>query len=334
MPNRTYVLNAFTEHPWAILPNKLVVLEEIVQRHVNGEKLSEEEIQARIHGAVRPPDRSVTTDNSQKMLAVLPLFGTIFPRANMMTDISGATSADRFGAKFSQLVDDPNIGAIVLDVNSPGGQAGGIADVSNRIFEARGRKPVVAVANHLMASAAYWIGTAADEVVVTPDAEVGSVGVFAVHQDVSKALEQDGIKMTIVKAGKYKTEFNPYEPLSEDARELLQERVNETYDSFVSALGRNRNVDPVDVRKGFGEGRVVSARQAVRLGMADRIETMDQTISRLLNQMNSASPAQQGRSAEQVNLTPEADSSDPVAAEKERQAQSLRERVTHILQKE
>jgi len=334
MLNRTYVLNAFMEYPWAILPNKLAVLEEIVLRHVSGEKLSEEEIQERIHGAVRPADRNITTGGSQKMLAILPLFGTIFPRANMMTSVSGATSADRFGAEFSALVDNPDVGAIILDVNSPGGQAGGIADVSNRIFEARGKKPVVAVANQLMASAAYWIGTAADEVVVTPDAEVGSVGVFAVHQDMSKALEQDGIKMTIVKAGKYKTEFNPYEPLSDDARELLQERVDETYGNFVNALARNRGIDAADVRQGFGEGRVVGAKQAVRLGMADRIETMEETISRLFDQMNGASPVQKGASAEQVNLTPQADSSDPARAEIERQAQSLRERVDQILQKE
>lgn len=331
----SYILQAFTEKPWAILPSKLAVLEEIVYRHVSGEKLSAEEVQERIHGAARPADRNVAVTGSPKMVAILPLFGTIFPRANMMTDVSGATSADRFGAKLSALVDDPEIGAIVLDVNSPGGQVNGIADVANRIFEARGKKPIVAVANHLMASAAYWIGSAADEIVATPDAEVGSVGVFAVHQDISKKLEQDGIKVTFIKEGKYKTEGNPYEPLSDEARAVIQSSVTEAYDNFINSLARNRNVKASDVRNGYGEGRVVGAQQAIRLGMADRIETIDQTVERLFNQMNSgSSPALSGRSAEQVNLTPVAGSSDPVMAEKEHQAQSLRDRVDLILKKE
>jgi signal peptide peptidase SppA len=332
---RSYILQAFTETPWAILPSKLAVLEEIVYRHVNGEKLNAEEVQERIHGAARPADHNMVSTGSPKMVAILPLFGTIFPRANMMTDVSGATSADRFGAKFSDLVNNPDIGAIVLDINSPGGQVNGIAEAANRIFEARGKKPVVAVANHLMASAAYWIGSAADEIVATPDADMGSVGVFAVHQDVSRKLEQDGVKVTFIKEGKYKTEGNPYEPLSDEARAVIQEHVSDAYDKFINALARNRGVKPDDVRNGYGEGRVVSAQHAVRLGMADRIETLDQTVERLFNQMNSGSiPASSGRSAEQINLTPTADSSDPIMAEKERQAQSLRDRVNKILNKE
>ena len=339
---RSYVLQAFTEYPWAILPQKLAILEEIVYRHVSGEKLSAEEVQARIHGASRPQDRNVGTAGSPKFVAILPLFGTIFPRANMMTDVSGATSADKFGASFSALVDNPEIGAIVLDVNSPGGQVNGIADVSRRIFEARGKKPVVAVANHLMASAAYWIGSAADEVVVTPDAEVGSVGVFAVHQDVSKALENDGIKVTIIKEGKYKTEGNPYEPLSEEAHAVIQTRVHEAYEAFTTALALNRGVKADDVKNGFGEGRVVGAQQAIRLGMADRIGTLEETVARMFDEMNAFSPSSGGRSAEQINLTPGMTSavqdpaldSDPAKAENERKAQSLRERVTLILKEE
>lgn len=331
---RHYVLNAFSEFPWAILPSKLAVLEEIVIRHVNGEKLTAEEVQTRIHGAVRPPDRTAGTFDKPKMVAILPLFGTIFPRANMMTNVSGATSVDRFGAQFSALVDDPEIGAIVLDINSPGGQVNGIGEAASRILDARGTKPIVAVANHLMASAAYWIGTAADEVVVTPDAEVGSVGVFAVHQDMSKALEQEGIKVTLIKEGKYKTEGNPYEPLSDEAREVIQSRVTESYESFLSAIARHRGVEVEDVRMGFGEGRVVGAKNAIRLGMADRIETLDQTVTRLLSAMGGNSSASTGRSAELINPTHGAESSDPARAEFERQAQSLRERVDQILTKE
>jgi signal peptide peptidase SppA len=321
----SYILHAFVETPWAILPHKLAVLEEIVARHVAGEKLDAEEVQARIHGARRPADRRVGS------VAVLPLFGTIFPRANMMTDVSGATSAERFGAQFTELVQDPEIGAIVLDVDSPGGQVNGIEELSRQIYAARGQKPIVAVANHTMASAAYWIGTAADEVVITPSGEVGSIGVFAVHKDMSKALEQDGIKVSLISQGKYKVEGNPYEPLAEEARGAIQIRVSEAYDAFIDSIARNRGVTPDDVRSGFGEGRVVGARQAVALGMADRVGTLEETINRLF------SPLAAGKSAaaNPMNLPEAADSSEPrLTEEAEREAQTLRERVNTILGKE
>jgi signal peptide peptidase SppA len=278
MTTKSYVLQAFVETPWAILPNKLAVLEEIVARHVAGEKLSAEEIETRVHGAARPADRRVNS------VAILPLFGTIFPRANLMTDMSGATSAERFGTQFDQMLKDPNVGAIVIDVDSPGGQVSGIEELSKKIFDARGQKPIIAVADHLMASAAYWIGTAADEVVVSPSADVGSIGVFAVHQDVSVALEQSGIKVSLISDGKFKTEANPYQPLSEEARAAIQARVSDAYDAFVGAVARNRGVNPAAVRGGFGEGRVVGAQEAVNLGMADRVATLEETINKLLGQ--------------------------------------------------
>jgi len=316
---KSYVLQGFAETPWAILPHKLAVLEEIVIRHVSGEKLDAEEIQLRIHGASRPDNHRVPVGGSQASVAVLPLFGTIFPRANLMTDMSGATSAERFGAQFTELVQDPGVSAIVLDVDSPGGQAGGIDELSRRIFDARGTKPIVAVANHSMDSAAYWIGTAADEVVVSPSGEVGSIGVFAVHKDISAALAQEGIKVSIVSKGKYKTEGNPYEPLTEEARAAADAMIGEIYDAFIEGVARNRGVEPAIVRNGFGEGRVVGARQAVALGMADRVGTLDETIDRLLN----------------MNIPPAAASSKSLLTDDmEREARTLRERVSTILAKE
>lgn len=272
---RTIHLSRAVLEPWAILPQSLSVIVEIVTRHFSGEKLDAEEVQMRIHGAKRPSDRVVGN------IAVLPLFGTIFPRANMMTNVSGATSAEMFGKQFDALMKDPDIGAIVLDVDSPGGQVSGIEELSTKIYEARGPKPIIAVANHTMASAAYWIGTAADEVVITPSGEVGSIGVFAMHEDVSAALEKEGIKVSLISEGKYKTEGNPYEPLSEESRAAIQGRVGEYYDRFVKAVARNRGVKSSSVRNGFGEGRMVDSNQAVELGMADRIATLEEIITGL-----------------------------------------------------
>jgi capsid assembly protease len=271
----TRISKALMEMPWAILPSKLEAIIEVVNRYFAGEKLDAEEVQTRIHGAKRPSDRVVGN------VAVLPLFGTIIPRANLFTETSGGTSAELFGKQFDDLVKNPDVGAIVLDIDSPGGQINGVDELSRKIFEARGQKPIVAVANYTAASAAYWIATAADELVVAPSGEVGSIGVFAVHEDQSEAMAKEGVKVSLISEGKYKTEGNPYEPLSEEARAAIQERVAEAYDGFVKAVARNRSVKAADVRSGFGEGRMVSARQAVQLGMADRVATLDETVARL-----------------------------------------------------
>jgi ClpP class serine protease len=141
--------------------------------------------------------------------------------------------------------------------------------------------------------------------------------VFTVHEDISKALENEGVKVSMISAGKFKTEGNPYEPLSEEARAAIHESVNDGYEKFVNAIARNRNVKAADVRYGFGEGRVVSAEQAVSLGMADRVGTLDETVSRYFQ-----------------NLPSVQEPSSPARAETTREAQSLRERVETILKKE
>jgi signal peptide peptidase SppA len=216
-------------------------------------------------------------------------------------DISGpgGTSAEGFSRRFSQALNDPTVGAIVIDVDSPGGSVYGVAELAAEIYAARGSKKIVAVANSLAASAAYWIAAAADELVVTPGGEVGSIGVYTAHEDWSKALELQGIKPSLISAGKFKTEANPYEPLTEEARAAIQTRVNEYYDMFTKAVGKYRGATPSAVREGYGQGRVVGAKEAVDLNMADRIETLSETITRLSSSKRAQSPR---RAAAQVSL--------------------------------
>lgn len=273
----TSLLSLVLETPWAITAQKLSAICAVFIRHEAGERLSAEEVQMQI-GALRRNDDAARAGAGG--VAVLPLFGTIFPRANLMTETSGATSAESFGRMFHAAMSDTNVGAVVLDVNSPGGAVSGIDELSSEIAKARGSKPIIAVANHLAASAAYWIATAADEIVMTPSAEVGSIGVFAAHEDVSKAMETQGVKTTLVSAGKYKVEGSPYEPLSDESRSAIQARVDEFYSMFVARVAKNRGVSQNAVRSGYGEGRVVGATDALSLGMVDRVETLDQVIGR------------------------------------------------------
>ena len=135
----------------------------------------------------------------------------------------------------------------------------------------------------MMASAAYWIASAADEIVVTLSGSVGSIGVLTAHEDLSRATEMAGVNVTLISAGKYKTEANAFEPLSVEARAHMQSLVNDYAKLFFDAVGRNRDVPSHSVRTGFGQGRMVSAHHAPPELMADRVATLDQTVRQLMN---------------------------------------------------
>jgi capsid assembly protease len=133
-----------------------------------------------------------------------------------------------------------------------------------------------------MASAAYWLAASASEIVALPSAQVGSIGVFSMHEDVSKALDEKGVKVTLISAGKFKTEGNPFEPLSDDAKAAVQGTVDFYYGQFTSDVANGRGVAVDSVRAGFGEGRVVTAKDALKLGMIDRVGTLDDVVGDLL----------------------------------------------------
>jgi len=222
------------------------------------------------------------------------MVGTIFPRGSMLAEFFGGMTPDRFSGLLQAAAKDQSVTRIVIDVDSPGGAVAGVPELAAEIRAARGAKPITAVANGLAASAAYWLATQADEVVITPSGEVGSIGVFAAHIDMSRALDQAGITPTLISAGKYKTEGNPYQPLSDEARAAIQARVDDFYGMFVKDVAKGRGVSVDAVRFTFGEGRTVGARQAVDLGMADRVATLAEVLR--------GAPAPAGRSSMSAEL--------------------------------
>lgn len=276
--NYRHVITAVTESAWAILPEKLATIVDIVSARAAGEKLSDDEIQARIGAG--PASKPMRVEGP---VAVLPLYGVIFPKANMMTEVSGATSIQRFQNAFRDALEDPSVASILIDVDSPGGVTDLVPELAAEIRASRGVKPIVAIANTQAGSAAYWIASQASEFVVTPSGDVGSIGVFMAHQDVSEKQRMEGVNVTAVSAGKYKVERAPFAPLTEEAVAAMQAEVDEFYGMFTTAVARGRNVGVDTVRSGFGEGRMVTAKRALDLGMVDRIETFDQTLSRLQN---------------------------------------------------
>ncbi len=269
-----HVVNAVYNQPWAVLPSMYSTLLDLIAFRAAGNVLTEEEIQERI-GAVAPRGQS-----RSGAVAVLPLGGVMSQRMNMMSAMSGGTSTELFGKMFNDAVNDPAISGIVMDIDSPGGSVFGVQELAQTIMDARGTKPIIAFANSMAASAAFWVAAAADEIVVTPGGQVGSIGVLTAHSDLSVALEAAGEKITLISAGKKKVDANPIEPLSPEAKVDLQATVDTYYASFVGAVARGRGVTPSAVRDGFGQGGMVGAVEAVKEKMADRIGTLETAISR------------------------------------------------------
>lgn len=268
------VLRAMGATPWAILPAKLDEIIAVVNVHAAGGTLPP---------ATNPyaARREAARGASGGAVAVLPIYGVLTQRAGLMTEYSGGASAEVLSAQLDAMANDPAVGTIVLDIDSPGGSTAGIAELADKVFAARGSKRVVAVANTLCASAAYWIGSQAHEVVASPSAIVGSVGVYTVHTETSEADEKAGITNTIIRAGKHKAEDTPYEPLSADARAAMQALVDEHYDGFVRAVARGRGVTPAAVRGGFGEGTALPAKLALEAGLVDRVAPLDDVLASL-----------------------------------------------------
>lgn len=216
-----------------------------------------------------------------KKVGLIPIHGPIEQRMSAELEKLGGTSTEEVGVGLDALLADKTVDAIVLHIDSPGGSSYGTEELADKIFNARGTKKIYAIADAMAASAAYWIGSAADMLMVTPSGMVGSIGVYTWHVDESKALEAEGMNVTMVAAGKYKVELASVHPLTDTAKAHMQEIVDTIYTKFVKAVGRNRNTPIGKVRKDYGEGRVLMADDALEAGMVDRIIPFDELLRKL-----------------------------------------------------
>lgn len=221
--------------------------------------------------------RAVSRQNGA--VAVVPVRGVIMPKRNIWEILGLATSTETIERMVSEAVADREVKAVVLDVDSPGGITSGVPELAATLRGLRGKKPIVAHADHLAASAAYWIAASTDEIVATPSALVGSVGVYLMHVDYSAALEAEGIKVTFVHAGEDKVLGNVYEPLSDDGRAYLQGLVDDAYRMFVGDVAKGRNTTVAEVEKNYGQGRVLTASDALSAGVIDKVRTLAETLT-------------------------------------------------------
>jgi signal peptide peptidase SppA len=282
--NRQLLLSEFLTTPWALMPERLQAMAGVLTRWSAGEPPTDEAMfQIQSERVLRDTRKQMAAANAGSGIAVLPLYGVVTQRGNMVNDISGpgSTSTQQFTSALRQVLADDTVGQILIDIDSPGGSVYGVAELASEIVKARAQKPVVAVANSLAASAAYWIGCSASEFYVTPGGEVGSIGVWQAHFDYSKALEEEGVKTTLISAGKFKVEGNPYVPLDPEAQAFMQSRVDDYYNAFIQAVAVGRGVTVDVVRNGMGEGRVLGADAALTQRMVDGIASFDDVLARM-----------------------------------------------------
>ena len=249
--------------PWALEPGRMSALRALVDAGPRSVRAS------------RPPPRRRATPNGT---AVIPIRGFLDQREGWLTLLGLGTAYISISAALNDALNDETVSQIVLDVDSPGGSVAGVIELADEIYAARSKKPIVAVANSLAASAAYWLASQAGRFYMSPGAEVGSIGVYMEHADTSKALEAAGINITLVSAGRFKTEAHPFGPLDADAKAFLQSRTDDFYRSFVGAVARGRGVPPSKVRSGMGMGRVLGADQAMSEKMVDGVMSFDEVL--------------------------------------------------------
>jgi signal peptide peptidase SppA len=228
-------------------------------------------------------DKTLNGPTAQRdgSIAILPLVGVLSPRPDWVDQLFGATSTTAFSRAFSALLADSGVSTIILAVDSPGGTVNGTPELADLIYQARGDKQLIAHIAGMGASAAFWVASSASQVIASPSAELGGIGVVAVHRDYSAANEKAGVKPSYVTSSKFKAEFNSDTPLSPDSAAELQKRVDEAAGEFTRGLARNRGVSPPTVSARFGQGRTMSAKSALAAGMVDGIASLDQLVGQL-----------------------------------------------------
>jgi len=235
-------------------------------------------------------------------IAIIPVVGTLVRRTVGLEAQSGLTSYGLIGERLDAALQDSAVKGILLDIDSPGGEAGGVFDLADKIFAACKVKPIWAVANDEAFSAAYAIAAAADRIYLSRTGGVGSIGVIAVHLDQSVAEADAGLKYTAIYAGEHKNDLSPHEPLSDPARAQLQTEVDRVYELFATSIARMRGIELTAVKA--TEAALYFGDQSIAVGLADRIGTMGDALSDLTKKVaRPSSPLTRNLKRKEIPMT-------------------------------
>ena len=257
---------------WGIRPEAIDTLDSVMAA-VGPEKIAEY-----MAAAVNRSDKDAGYQ-IRDGVAVIPITGTITKGRSFWSFLYGGGNLKRLTMAVNNALADPKVSSLLLDIDSPGGTVAGTEAFSDLIYSARETKPIVAFGNGMMTSAAYWIGSGANKVIVERTADVGSIGVLYVHWDTSREDEMYGWKRTLITAGKYKGVGNDIVPLSDRDRGVIQAELDTIYDIFIETVSRNRGVSTETVLQDMADGRVFIGQHAVEAGLADQTGTFEDALA-------------------------------------------------------
>ena len=264
--------------PLMILPDKLDVILGVI-----GERIGVEDVELATFGYEATERKE---EHIPKTISVVKVHGSLVNRTHGLNAMSGLQSYDDIRNEFRAAL-AANTDAILLDIDSPGGEASGVMDLSDEIYEARGEKPIYASANESAFSAAYAIASAADKIFLSRTGHVGSIGVIAVHRDQSEADAKAGMKYTTIYKGDRKTDLSPHGPLSDEAKMMLEEEVADHYELFTKTVARNRGLKVAEVIA--TQAGMFMGEKAIQRGLADEVVSFSEVPGRILEDLTANS---------------------------------------------
>lgn len=263
--------------PWAIQPEKLREIQAIYSAHFRGEKIDIEAIEARLGRPLANEQQEYEVRDGG--VAVLQISGVISNKANMFTRVSGGASAQLLTQQVESMRADPSVRAVVLDLDTPGGNVLGIPALAESIRALASEKPTVACCTGTMASAGYWVGSAANSVYISGLTDyVGSIGVVATH---SYDPRKTDTQTTEITAGKYKRMGSDNAPLNAEGKAYIQSQVDEIYRVFVETVAQNRKVSAEQVLEHMADGRIFIGQQAIDAGLVDGVSSVEAMVAKL-----------------------------------------------------
>lgn len=302
-----HVLSFVVEHPWNLERPMLRVVAGILARRMAGQAVDDAAIAAAL------VDRKALPQARAGSVAIIPVYGVIAPRMNLFSEFSGGTTFESLSRSLAKAMANADVKTILFDIDSPGGSVAGNREFAAEVMKARATKPIIAQIQYTGASAAYLVAAACTEIVAAPySARIGSIGTYAILEDLSAMLAQLGVKETFIFAGEGKDDNNVGAPPSPGLIARTQKAVDTAYGHFVTGVvqGRGKGMTPEKVR-GEWKAFVYGPEEALSIGMIDSVATLNETLLRVL----SASPDPADKRAALALSTPDAtDQEPPIAA--------------------
>ena len=243
---------------------------------------------SRFIGTRRRMDGSIGVSRAYQGVAMIAIDGALVNRGAWLDAQCGLTSYEGIAAQIGAAIADPEVKSIILDIDSPGGEATGMFGLAEQIRAARDKKPIVAYINDMACSAAYGIASSASEIVISSTSVVGHIGVVMLHLDRSAEMASKGIKPTFIHAGAHKVDGNAFEPLTEDVKNALQRDVTTFYDRFVEVVAAGRGSRTTAAMARETEAKTFIGQQAIDAGLADRVASLEDVITGLLSNGSAA----------------------------------------------